>query len=250
MMNKVLKYSVLRYSPSVFSGESINLGILFAEDSAGFYSFRYTRNLSRIRSFDDELDRDVLLELLKGIKEEVELKSREDQFDLEHFIRFYINNFRFDKAQMIVYDDLNKTLEDLYNLYFRFDLPKNKRPSKKEDQKIISQIIASNGQKTYHNKKVTGIFKEDIVYDIVAGDYYIKIFDFDGKDLKRCINTAKTWAWNCNHEKEKKVYIIYRYSHSDIFHDAFNIIKQIFDEAECRFYSIEEGIEVLREMAG
>ena len=35
-MEKLLKYSVLRYMPSKLSGEKINLGILFSEENTGY----------------------------------------------------------------------------------------------------------------------------------------------------------------------------------------------------------------------
>ena len=45
-----LQYSVLRYSPSLLSGESINLGILI---STGEYArFEFTKKMNRIREFD------------------------------------------------------------------------------------------------------------------------------------------------------------------------------------------------------
>lgn len=245
-MSKLLKYSVLRYFPSIVAGESINLGILYSEEKTGYCSFRFTQNISRIKSFDDELDRDALLDLLKGIEEDVKSDSGKGKFNIDRFIKFYINNFRFDQPQTIVYEKLDTIVERLYKSYFRFDLPKDKRPSKKEDQRIIAQLIASAGKRTYRNKRVAGSFKENILYDIVSEACYIKIFDFDGKNLKHCINSAKTWAWNCSHELEKPIYIIYRYSKTEIPSDAFRIIKQIFDEADCKFYSFDEGLRQLQ----
>lgn len=36
MMEKILKYSVLRYSPSTVAGEKINLGIIFYDMKSGY----------------------------------------------------------------------------------------------------------------------------------------------------------------------------------------------------------------------
>lgn len=47
-MEKVLKYSVLRYSPNIVTGEAINLGILYSDETRGYHSFRYTHNYDRI----------------------------------------------------------------------------------------------------------------------------------------------------------------------------------------------------------
>ena len=70
MFEKILKYSVLRYSPSMLSGERINLGILFSEESTGYHSFYYTKNFNRLKSFDDDLDKSVVKTLLAGIEKE------------------------------------------------------------------------------------------------------------------------------------------------------------------------------------
>ena len=45
-MKKVLRYSVLRYSPSKISGERINLGIAFSDEQQGIMNFDIQINLS------------------------------------------------------------------------------------------------------------------------------------------------------------------------------------------------------------
>lgn len=77
---------------------------------------------------------------------------------------------------------------------------------------ILEKLIKSAGTKVSRNKAIEGRYREKINYDLVTDDYYVKLFDFDGKDLRRCINTAKTWAWNSNNNDGKKVYVFYRYS--------------------------------------
>ena len=55
-MEKILKYSVLRYSPSSVSGEKINLGIIFFDETLNYREFRYSKKFSRLSSFDDEIN--------------------------------------------------------------------------------------------------------------------------------------------------------------------------------------------------
>lgn len=123
-MEKVLRYSVLRYSPSLLSGEKINLGIVFSEESTGYHSFYYARNLSRIKSFDDEIDIPVLKDFLVGIEEEVAGDWFSTGFDIDSFIRFYINDYKFDSTQAILYHDLEEMITTLKKTYFRFDFSK------------------------------------------------------------------------------------------------------------------------------
>ncbi len=160
-MEKIIKYSILRYFPTLFGGESINLGILFSDVKTGFCSFRYTSNLQRVQSFDDEIDRRSLVNLLEGIRQEVSNQSENGEFDLDGFIKYYINNYAFDKPQLVKYDDLERTTEELYRTFFRFDYPKNERPDKNQDKKILTNLILSNGWEL-KNKKVSGVYDENI----------------------------------------------------------------------------------------
>jgi hypothetical protein len=73
------------------------------------------------------------------------------------------------------------------------------------------------------------------------------VIDFDEKNLNRMINTAKIWAWNCNHEK-KNVYIIFRYSNMNLDESSFRIIKSIFGETKCVFKKIEEASDLFPEV--
>ena len=240
-MEKVLKYSVLRYSPSILAGEKINLGILFSEESVGYHSFYYTHNFGRIKSFDDEINKSVIKEFLLGIEEEISSELHDSYFDIEKYIKYYINDYKFEAPQVIMYDDLDAVIRRLIKVYFRFDFERSERPDRKADQNIIADLIRATGVTLKKKKRIEGAFNEGITFDIATDNYYVKMFDFDEKDLKRCINTAKTWAWNCNHEKEKPIYIVYRYSERDPERSIeFSIIKRIFEETNAKFISMND----------
>ena len=64
-MKKLLKYSVLRYSPSTIAGEKINLGIMFYDIPSGYREFKYSKKFSRLATFDDEIDLTMVKKLLK-----------------------------------------------------------------------------------------------------------------------------------------------------------------------------------------
>ena len=143
-MEKLLKYSVLRYMPSKLSGEKINLGILFSEENTGYHSFYCTKNFQRIKYFDDELEKKTLRDFLTEIKEDVESEWNRENFDIDEFIKFYINSFCFEKTASIIYEDLDSMIESLKKAYFRFDYAKGERPSKTEDQRILAKLIRSS----------------------------------------------------------------------------------------------------------
>ncbi len=249
-MEKLLKYSVLRYSPSTVAGEKINLGILFYEEEINFRQFMYSKKFSRLSSFDDEIDIRLVKTLLQSISEEVEGNLfTYNKFDIEHYTKYYVNDFSFDKPKAIVYDNLDEMLERLYKTYFRFEFDKAERPTKEDDKKLLEQVISSKGTKILKDKYVMGQFQDKIRYDIITDDYDIKIFDFDGKNLNILINNAKTWAWNCLHSKKKSI-IIYRYNDVETkYHDEFNIIMNIFEESNAEIYSFEEGVQMLQALS-
>lgn len=247
-MEKILKYSVLRYSPSTVAGEKINLGIIFYDEESNFREFKYTKKFSRLTSFDDEIDLNLVKKLLLGIRDEVvgNLFTYE-KFDIDKYTEYFINDFCFDKPKMIKYDNIEDIVERLNKIYFRFEYDKKERPSKADDKKIIEQLISAKGKEVKKDEYIYGSCNEKIKYDFVTEDYNIKIFDFDGKNLNKLINSAKTWAWNCMYNDKGKSVIIYRYSEENAQYNAeFKIIMDIFKKAQTTIYDIEEGMQWLQ----
>ena len=239
-MDKIIKYSVLRYSPSPVSGERINLGILFYDEDTGDKDFYFSHNFIRLKKFDDELDTRAVRDMLIGIRDDITESINGYQFSIEEFTRFYINDYKFGSIKSIAYKEWDSIVERLKRTYFRFDYDKKERPSKSDDKKLISEWITSSGHAISSSSTVMGEFNEPIRYDIVTDDSLIKIIDFDNKQLGRSINQAKLWAWNSNHS-QKKVYIVYRYSDTDPKQtNNFSIIRNIFKDSKAYFCSLEE----------
>lgn len=247
-MEKLLKYSVLRYSPSTIAGEKINLGIIFSDEKNGYREFRYSKKFSRLASFDDEIDIDLVKTLLKGIQEDVEGNLfTYSTFDIDEYTKYYVNDFCFDKPKAISYTDIEEITDRLNKIYFRFDYEKNQRPSKEDDKKLIEQLIKSNGLSAKKNEYVLGGSNEKIKYDFVTDEYYIKIFDFDDKDLTKLINNAKSWAWNCMQDLDRKSIIIYRYTDDNQkYNNEFRIIMDIFEKANAKIFDIDSGLDILQ----
>lgn len=247
-MEKILKYSVLRYSPSTVAGEKINLGIIFFDEQNDRREFKYSKKFARLANFDDEINIAIVKKLLQTIKDEVEGNLfTYDKFDIEEYTKYYVNDFSFDKPKVIKYDVWEEMIERLNKTYFRFDYDKSERPSSAEDKKLIEQLICTQGKNLKKDQYVYGICDDKIKYDIVTEDYNIKIFDFDGKNLNLLINNAKTWAWNSMYGDAKKHIIIYRYNDSNSkYSKEFQIIMKIFQTAKANVFDIEEGMQLLQ----
>lgn len=247
-MGKLLKYSVLRYSPSKVAGEKINLGILFCDMESDYKEFKYSKKFSRLSAFDDEIDIGMVKKLLQSISDDVSgnLFSY-DEFDIEQYTKFFINDFTFEKPKLIEYDDLAEMVKKLHKTYFRFEYDKTERPSKEDDKVMIAKMILAEGKNVKRDKSLYGSCNEKITFDLVTDDYCIKIFDFDGKNLKKLVNSAKTWAWNAMQYDKYKLIIIYRYTEEESkYKDEFKIIMNIFNRSNTRVYDIEEGMRILQ----
>lgn len=251
MMKKILNYSVLRYSPLRIAGEYINLGIIFDAGKDEYREFRYSKKISRVTNFDDELDAEVIKQLLRRIKEDVEGNLlTTNYFDINEYTKFFVNAFCFEKPRQISYEDLGETVESLYKLYFRFEFEKEERPTREDDQKIVARIFNESGIKTARNQAVCGAFNDQITYDIVTDDYKIKLFDFDDKDLKRLINSARSWAWIADHDAEDNVMIMYRYSNDGArgHNDEFSVILNILNASKATVMTVENGISSIQKL--
>ena len=244
---KIMKYSVLRYSPSRVAGEHINIGIIFDAPEDKYREFRFIKKFARLSSFDDELNIDNTKLLLKGIKEDVEgTIFTFDSFDIDKYVEFFINDFNFERPKQIGYNDLEEVLDTLHKSYFRFEYEKSQRPSAEDDKRMIYRILRDSGKSFERSISTKGIFDEKIKYDIVTEKYKVKIFDFDNKDLSKMINTAKAWAWNANHNFEKDILIIYRYSNADHRQEAlFETIIKILKESGSEVLNIDAGVSKL-----
>lgn len=249
-MEHILKYSVLRYSPSRVSGEKINLGILFSDENRGLHQFKYSKNFKRLKNFDDEVSIELVKKTLDGISLDVNNSLfKDDSFSIYNYIKFYINSFSFDEPKAIYYEDWDTIIEEINKSYFRFDYEKSKRPSKQDDLNLLGRIIFSSENNVKKNVRCLGEFSENLTYDYYCDSYKVKFFDFDERQLSRLVNTAKTWAFNSLADKEKNLIIIYRYSNEkEKDGEAFDTIKKIFAFSNTTFLNFEQGIDYLKHL--
>ncbi len=121
MSKGTMEYSVLRYTPSKFAGEYINLGVLFADDTDSNARFSHINKMDRLSSFDNNVDIEGVRRLLESIDKDVHKMSAENKFILEDFIKYYINGFEFSKPKKAVYEEYDEMVDMLSQSYLRFD---------------------------------------------------------------------------------------------------------------------------------
>ncbi|MGN0671688.1 MAG: DUF3037 domain-containing protein [Anaerovoracaceae bacterium] len=105
----------MSYSPLPFAGEKINLGIVLYDEHRNLRGFRYTDKLDRLSDCDEEVDSNVVKCILQDIKDDIDGSLTTDEnFDVEQYIRYYVNDFSFDLPKVIEYEDFEETFEELF----------------------------------------------------------------------------------------------------------------------------------------
>ncbi|EGT3944100.1 TPA: DUF3037 domain-containing protein [Clostridioides difficile] len=96
-----VQYSIFCYYPSVESKDSIALGILFYDKTNNICEFKTIKKLHKLKSFNDELDIDIVKLQLEAIKEEIQESVLRGNFDIKDYTKFYINELKFTEVVSI-----------------------------------------------------------------------------------------------------------------------------------------------------
>lgn len=246
-----IKYSVFRYSPSMVAGESINLGILF--EALNYRSFIFTKRFARIKEFDDEIDVDIIKLFLRSIQKDVEMSISNSitTFDMDKFIKYYTNQYSFDKPIVLETDDLEKTIEEIQKIYLRYDFSRSERLTREQEISFISKVLSDKHVPYKRNMHIKGKYSENIIYDYKFLSYGVKIFLLNGKSLNRIFNDIKAWAWNCQNNSEIiNTIILYDYDENSnkVNQEYFYSILNILKDASSHVYRLDEGIKIINNL--
>lgn len=245
-----IKYSVFRYTPSFITAESIILGILIDVDEN--INFFHSNNYRRITEFDDELELDYVKTLLKNLESEFSSNLCNTSEMIFNKTRHFVNEFSFDSIiEMNDIDDTDQTIEQLRKLYLKYDYDKKDRLTKSKEFRLINQILRGKKIDYSHNAKVVGNFSENITYDYIIGNYGVKFFSFNKKDLSKSITSIKSWAWNCKNNKNIETVFIYHYD-SDTYPEnktQVDVLLEILKSSTDKVYNIENGLKFVGSFA-
>lgn len=122
-MKKKIRYTILKYKPSILADESINAGILLNDEQTGYSEFYPTTNRERLLNFDATLTLDSISLVLDSINKEVryEVDNNPKGFQLEQFVKYFINAFHFGKIENLYVDNDTDALQLLKKQYLIFD---------------------------------------------------------------------------------------------------------------------------------
>lgn len=248
---KRMQYAVLQYSPSLISGESINLGIVVASTDEPLFKFVETKKLARVREFDDTIDIEELKKVLRAIAYELEttLENCMQKFDISSFTQYYLNEYHFTRVIELPYANFDDSIKELSKLYLPYDFAKNQRASYSEEIKFIRKILTFNQVEFKRNVREIGHYQDNITYDFKIGKYGIKLFWLKGKELSRIVNDVKAWAWNCEHQPEGTETVIIYDADDESVQRQLSMILGILRDSSSYIYSWKDGIQWLSKLS-
>lgn len=239
-----ISYAVLKYYNSIISEECLCVGVAFQNLSTGERYFNYIKNYQRLQVFDDEIDTNFVKLYLGSIREEIEcnILDHDIDFDLNLYVKTYVNEFKFSKVFTAETDD-EYFIQNITKLYLKYDYDRKERLPKNTEQKYIRQIIRSSN-KNFTSRNVIGKRSEPIGYDYHNDEYAIKLFSFKDKTLSKLISSAKMWSYNALEMSDTKK-TIFLYDMDITESTDFSIIFDILSEHAYKIMPFEDGIEFI-----
>jgi hypothetical protein len=169
---------------------------LFTAPSEEYSQFHRTKNINRIKSFDDEYDKDYM-DLMSetfsyyfnypSLDEEDYDINRFDDIKNDNFIseitKYYVNEFKFSEVRELMSsrENLRNDLEDLIRTYLYYDRPKAERITTPEVKRLLSKELTHLKLKKYVKKPEIQDLAEREIADFEYNDTLIKILSFDYK---------------------------------------------------------------------
>lgn len=210
-MERLCKFSVLRYVPDENRQEFINIGLVFHSPKDRYINIKITNNFSRVSAFDDEIDISLLKIILDGVKEEFSQTTTsgpapdelDDLYFLEKRTMIYANQLQFSPIHVIRSVDIESDFEKLFKTYVYFDSIKKKRITDEEVKSIMNRVLKATDAFNKFERNI----KIDIGPEEIELDYayrtknrvkFIKTFSFDYTNRRsiQATQIAKEWAYN------------------------------------------------------
>ncbi|MCY8973053.1 DUF3037 domain-containing protein [Bacillus atrophaeus] len=218
METSVIYYSICRYVPDVLRGEVLNVGVLTHIPSRSWCKFNRSKNLSRIKSFDDEVELDVIKALLESIEHQFNTESnmnfqlsglKNDDF-LEKELVYFVNQIQFSPVMSLYTtpSSIKEDLQDLNDMYLYYDKKKSERINADKVRRLTSKMFKQNTIEVKRNPEAKNQFKQqpfDFSIKLDNEDTYIKALSFDYKNHNKFFNEVKALLNDLAYFKELNI---------------------------------------------
>jgi hypothetical protein len=142
MKNNFYKYSILKYKHNAFLDESINIGLLIYFENYSKFSFKFSKNLSRIKSIYENVPEKTIKEYLKRIEIQIKKFNLENDIfqssEVKDLSTFISKNFLAnDSSSLRFTNPIKNSQNDFDNKFIEDTLT---------DKFLIHDIIQTNSQ--------------------------------------------------------------------------------------------------------
>ena len=194
-----LFYSILRYEPSVVSGETINMGAAFYYPETGYREFYSITKWSRISAFDDTLNISFMKDLMLDIRDAMGTQLDNPNFNLKKFCAKYISELYFDDC--MVFADIHPKevfdqIEEIKKMYFQFEYDIANRPSNDAQKRFLRRLLTSKRIEYVRDSSQTGVYGDVVRYDYTFNNYGVVFINLNNEKIdNKTMNKVRAWAW-------------------------------------------------------
>lgn len=152
-MNNIFQYSTLYFSPSIFTEESIAIGVLYIFPNAGKASFHYPNKLNRLKNFYPDLNDKLLIQYFIHIENTLskKLNSLFESYHFDHDYQAFIDNcilnedstaLKFGKIKGGIFYNSQESIIENYNqsIFGAFNLKSIKKEVKLDERSIVQKV--------------------------------------------------------------------------------------------------------------
>jgi Protein of unknown function (DUF3037) len=211
--SKKIFYSVCRYVPDILRDEFINIGVLTYIPKLGKSNFHKTKNLARVKYFDDEVEMDILKALLESLEIQFNLSHPPTSNETDDFLKrelvYYVNQVQFSEIRALNSNNITEDINDLYDMYLYYDKKKSERINSDRVRRLVSKLFKQNDYRDIDRDPLPQNEFNQKPFDFsvyIKGECtYIKALSFDYKNENRLYNEIKSLLYDLRFFKEKDI---------------------------------------------
>lgn len=195
-----LFYSILRYEPSIVSGEIINLGAVFYYPDADYREFYSITKWNRVSAFDDTLNIPLMKDLMLDIRDAMGTHLDSPDFNFKKFCAKYNSELYFDECMVFTdvrMEEVSDHIEEIKKMYFQFEYDIANRPNNDAQKKFLRRLLVAKSIDYVRNSPQRGNYGDIITYDYTFGSYGVVFINLNNDKIdNKTMNKVRAWAWN------------------------------------------------------
>jgi len=164
-MKYACQYAIVRFMPFVETGEFANVGIVLMCPEIGYFNFQLLSRVRRITAFFDQLETRIYREAKNDLKDELnQVKAlimrtgfqsdRAARFIFQELVRPREVMLRFDAPRVVLANDPEKKLEQLFSFYVERDFVTPEYIEQRLETKLRGILTEACLREKYQEAKV------------------------------------------------------------------------------------------------